>query len=122
MDNAWAQRGDDIEDADRNEERRLEYAEKCMKACEGLPDGAIDGGWTATGMSAYAARLEQALKPFADHPEFHAPDEWPVTVIDRNEPTGDPVAGVTAGDFRRAKAAMRHNAEVSGGGAFPPSA
>jgi len=85
-----------------------------MKACEGLPDGALDGGWTAAGMSAYAAKLEQALKPFADHPGFQAPDDWPVTVIDRNEPTGDPVAGVTAGDFRRAKLAMRHNDRVEG--------
>ena len=72
-----------------------------------VKDGALDGGWTAVGMSAYAAKLEQALKPFANHPEFQAPDDWPVTVIDRNELTGDPVAGVTAGDFRRAKFAMR---------------
>ncbi len=54
-------------------------------------------------------KLREALRPFADHPEFHAPDEWAVTVIDRNESTGAPVAGVTAGDFRRASAAMRPN-------------
>ena len=34
---------------------------KYRKACEGLPDGAIDGGWTALGMSSYAKRLEDAL-------------------------------------------------------------
>jgi beta-phosphoglucomutase-like phosphatase (HAD superfamily) len=62
--------------------------------------------------------LARALKPFADHPEFQAPDDWPVTVIDRNGPTGAPVAGVTAGDFRRAKAAMRHNVELTG---VPPT-
>lgn len=36
-------------------------AEKCMKACEGLPDGPLDGGWTAVGMSAYAKKLEDAI-------------------------------------------------------------
>ncbi len=87
---------------------------KRADAVDGLPDGALDGGWTAAGMSAYTARLEQALKPFADHPEFHAPDDFPVTILRRLEPTGEPVAGVTAGDFRRAKAAMRHNVKVTG--------
>ena len=87
---------------------------KRSDAVDGLPDGALDGGWTAAGMSAYTARLEQALKPFADHPEFHAPDDFPVTILRRLEPTGEPVAGVTAGDFRRAKAAMRHNDPNSG--------
>ena len=94
--------------------RDAEYAEKCRVACAGLPPGAIDGGWTAAGMSAYARKLELALAPFAKHPAFHAPDDWPVTVIDRNEPTGEPVAGVTAGDFRRAREALGLNAESSG--------
>lgn len=31
----------------------------CVNACEGLPQDALDGGWTAAGISAYAARLEQ---------------------------------------------------------------
>lgn len=88
-------------------------------AVDGLPDGALDGGWTAAGMSAYAARLEQALKPFAEHPEFYAPDDYPVTILRRLEPTGEPVAGVTAGDFRRAKVAMGHNADDKGRGAYP---
>jgi len=52
-------------------------------------------------------KLREALHPFANHPEFHAPDEWAVTVIDRAEPDGAPVAGVTAGDFRRAHEVMR---------------
>jgi hypothetical protein len=38
-----------------------EVMEKYRKACKGLPDGAIDGGWTALGMSSYAKRLEDAL-------------------------------------------------------------
>jgi hypothetical protein len=42
-------------------ERNDMDAEKCMKACEGLPDGALDGGWTAVGMSAYAKKLEDAI-------------------------------------------------------------
>ena len=50
-----------IEPVDRREELKAKYAEKCMKACEGLPDGALDGGWTASGMSAYARKLEDAL-------------------------------------------------------------
>jgi len=33
----------------------------CVNACEGLPAGTIDGGWTAAGMSAYARKLEDAL-------------------------------------------------------------
>lgn len=61
MNDAWAQRGDDIEDSDHLEERRLEFSEKCLVACAGLPDGAIDGGWTAAGMSAYSRKLEDAL-------------------------------------------------------------
>jgi hypothetical protein len=60
--------------------------------------------WRPIGME--IDRLRAALKPFSAHPQFQAPDDWPVTVIDRNEPTGDPVAGVTAGDFRRAAEAM----------------
>jgi len=59
-------------------------------------------------------KLREALRPFAEHPEFQAPDEWAVTVIDRNDPTGAPVAGVTAGDFRRAVAAMSPNASGKG--------
>lgn len=37
------------------------YAEKCIAACAGLPNGALDGGWTALGMGSYAKRLEDAL-------------------------------------------------------------
>ena len=38
-----------------------EVMEKYRKACKGLPDGAIDGGWTALGMSTYTRALEDAL-------------------------------------------------------------
>lgn len=61
MNDAWAQRGDDIEDADYQAELRLAHAERCLTACEGLPDGAIAGGWTAAGMSAYAKKLEDEI-------------------------------------------------------------
>lgn len=88
--------------AERLAEKRQEHADKCTKACAGLPDGALDGGWTAAGIMAYAARLEQALAPFAKHPEFLAPDDWAVTIIDETNRT----AGVTAGDFRRARNAL----------------
>ncbi len=81
------------------------HTRQCVQACVGLPDGALDGGWTAAGMSAYTKKLEDALRPFARHPDFHAPDDWPVTIIDEARRT----AGVTAGDFKRAKLAMGHN-------------
>jgi len=35
-----------------------EYAEKCVKACAGLLEDALDGGWTARGLSDYAKSLE----------------------------------------------------------------
>jgi hypothetical protein len=45
----------------------------CVNACDGLPQDALDGGWTAAGMSAYASRLErhnadliEALQMIAD--------------------------------------------------------
>lgn len=31
----------------------------CVNACEGLPQDALDGGWTAAGISAYASKLER---------------------------------------------------------------
>lgn len=33
----------------------------CVNACAGLPDDALDGGWSAVGLSAYAKRLEADL-------------------------------------------------------------
>lgn len=90
-----------IDEGDQPEAPALtdEYAAKCVAACAGLPDGALDGGWTAAGMSAYAAKLERALAPFANHPAFQAPEDWAVTFVD----AANRIAGVTAGDFRRAK-------------------
>jgi hypothetical protein len=52
----------------------------CWNACEGLPQDALDGGWTAAGISQYAKRLEgerdelmgalkqcqEALEPYDD--------------------------------------------------------
>lgn len=37
------------------------HEEKCVSACAGLPDGALDGGWTAVGAIAYAKKLEEAI-------------------------------------------------------------
>lgn len=82
------------------------HAIKCMKACSEIPDGALDGGWTAAVLDAYARKLEQALRPFAEHPDFHAPDEWAVTIIAQDSRD----AGVTAGDFRAAKNALHGRA------------
>jgi len=48
--------------------------------------------------------LRVALKPFAEHPDFHAPESWPVTFKDATDRT----PGVTVGDFRRAKVVMTH--------------
>ena len=38
-----------------------EHTVKCVNACAGLPEGALDGGWTAEGISAYAKKLEDAI-------------------------------------------------------------
>jgi len=38
-----------------------EHTVKCVNARAGLPDEALDGGWTAAGMSAYAKKLEDAI-------------------------------------------------------------
>jgi hypothetical protein len=43
-----------------------EAGEKERTALAGLPDGALDGGWTAAGMSAYAKRLEERLQGIGD--------------------------------------------------------
>lgn len=48
-----------------------EYIEKCVKACDGLPNNALDGGWTAKGIIAYAKKLEnlaeQIIKSSEDY-------------------------------------------------------
>ena len=46
---------------ERPSEDRDAHAEKCVKACAGLPAGALDGGWTASGIIAYAKSLEDLL-------------------------------------------------------------
>lgn len=38
-----------------------EHTVKCLNACAELPDGALDGGLTAEGISAYAKKLEYAI-------------------------------------------------------------
>lgn len=43
----------------------VKHAEKCIKACAGLPEGALDDGWTAAGISAYASTLEKIVKDMA---------------------------------------------------------
>ena len=61
---------------------------------------------------ARAEKLEAALKPFAEHDDFHASDDWAVTQIDDGSP--DLIPGVTAGDFKRAKAAIASLTEGDG--------
>lgn len=38
----------------------------CVNACTGLPQEALDGGWSATGISAYAADLEKQVRHFQE--------------------------------------------------------
>lgn len=39
-------------------EANAKHIVACVNACEGLPDGCLDGGWTALGASRYAKKLE----------------------------------------------------------------
>jgi len=48
-------------EASRLLEEAANEIERLSRTLDGLPDGAIDGGWTAAGMSAYARKLEDAL-------------------------------------------------------------
>jgi hypothetical protein len=41
-----------------NDEANAKHIVACVNACEGLPDGCLDGGWTALGASQYAKKLE----------------------------------------------------------------
>jgi hypothetical protein len=43
---------------DANDEANAKHIVACVNACEGLPDGCLDGGWTALGASQYAKKLE----------------------------------------------------------------
>lgn len=40
--------------------RRISGA--CLNACNGLPDEALDGGWTAKGIDGYAKSFERQIK------------------------------------------------------------
>lgn len=52
----------------------------CVNACAGLPQDALDGGWTSAGMSAYAKSLEVlrddllAALDFYTNPNVYEPD------------------------------------------------
>jgi hypothetical protein len=46
--------------------------------------------------------LVEALKPFAEHPDFQAPDDWAITIVNSYERT----PGLTVGDLRRAREAL----------------
>ena len=39
-------------------EANAKHIVACVNACEGLPDGCLDGGWTALGASQYTKKLE----------------------------------------------------------------
>lgn len=41
---------------------KLERAAKCLKACDGLPEAAFDGGWTVKGLTAYARGLDHVVR------------------------------------------------------------
>jgi len=41
----------------------LRRVEKCVIACDGISDDALDGGWTARGLIEYTKELENKLKP-----------------------------------------------------------
>ena len=79
--------------------------------CATLPtvSGAFQWAWRSC-ESNKIKKLEAALRPFADHPAFHAPDNWAVTYLD----DAHEVPGVTARDFQIAKTAMTANVEVRG--------
>ena len=43
----------------------------CLNACNGLPDEALDGGWTAKGIGGYAKSLERQIEALkADQAEL----------------------------------------------------
>jgi hypothetical protein len=50
--------GNDRLDAATLIEQQAERIAECERILDGLPQDAIDGGWTARGMSAYAKKLE----------------------------------------------------------------
>ena len=39
-------------------EANAKHIVACVNACEGLPEGCLDGGWTALGAGQYAKKLE----------------------------------------------------------------
>ena len=62
-----------------NELRRLRQFERI---CEGLPQDAIDGGWTVQGIRGYAKRLEDQLKTALG--QHNVPSGWKLVPL---EPT-----------------------------------
>ena len=91
--------------------------EKERKALAGLPDGALDGGWTAAGMSAYAKRLEDQLEDMRTTLNGIVDADWRTW-----QELASPDEFVRWAKSRANHALVRNNAKVSGGGAFPPSA
>ncbi len=47
-----------IQDEEAQKSINSKHIVACVNACKGLPDGCLDGGWTALGASQYAKRLE----------------------------------------------------------------
>lgn len=58
------ERGKAISSASESEDARRLVA--CWNACDGLPQDALDGGWTASGISQYAKRLEKERDELLD--------------------------------------------------------
>lgn len=65
------------------------------RICEGLPQDAIDGGWTVQGIRGYAKRLEDQLK--AAQAQHSVPEEWRAA-LKRLERACDKRAGLTSSE------------------------
>lgn len=52
----------DFKNAPGMREANAQHLVACWNALDGLPDGALDGGWNVRSMSAYAKGLEEKLR------------------------------------------------------------
>lgn len=54
----------------------VERLRQLERICEGLPQDAIDGGWTVQGIRGYAKRLEDQLKAALARAQHSVPEGW----------------------------------------------
>lgn len=72
----------------------VELLRQFERICEGLPQDAIDGGWTVQGIRGYAKRLEDQLKTaLAQH---SVPEGWKLVPV---EPTEDVLEAIHNGGY-----------------------